>query len=116
VSALPAIITKHWPDAGIDVLVNNAGQQNQHAVCVLSWRLGSREHASQPPHAEAAHAVILRGIMLGWCCSACSGQSKLLCVRFCAAVQACPAANPACLMAAWSAGWRWSAPTSWAMP
>lgn len=23
---LPQIITKHWPDAGIDVLVNNAGQ------------------------------------------------------------------------------------------
>lgn len=37
---LPQIITKHWPDTGIDVLVNNAGEggtgpADAAGVCVL---------------------------------------------------------------------------------
>ena len=33
---LPQIIGKHWPDAGIDVLVNNAGQ---HRVCSAAYEV-----------------------------------------------------------------------------
>lgn len=47
VSALPAIVTKHWPDAGIDVLVNNAGQ-NRRAVPMLSCDCFVLAAASMP--------------------------------------------------------------------
>lgn len=42
VSALPAIITKHWPDAGIDVLVNNAGQDQRAAHVELAAGCGQQ--------------------------------------------------------------------------
>jgi NAD(P)-dependent dehydrogenase (short-subunit alcohol dehydrogenase family) len=37
---LPKIITKHWPDAGIDVLVNNAGAARISGDRRVCWLAG----------------------------------------------------------------------------
>jgi NAD(P)-dependent dehydrogenase (short-subunit alcohol dehydrogenase family) len=97
VQQLPRIISQHWPGAGIDVLVNNAGACGRGRVSMQGgggppggerqgWGLPHKLSSSSPPPAHNA------------------------------AAQACRATARACLMVPLKTGLRWFPQTSWAPP
>lgn len=118
---LPKIITKHWPDAGLDVLVNNAGAPGEVVVdyrCMwlAGWLAGMQDgYPLSSTLVFSSACVEWWEVLHGFCRHVDVEQRKaasaivdplavlllmtvLLLVDVWCPVQVCRAASPACLM------------------